>query len=101
VYLLCIYWEIAMRDAAINLRALPQQRDLIDQAAQLMGKNRSDFMLEAACDKARSVVLDQVFFSLDEDRLQQFNAMLDAPPAPNPGLERLMAVKAPWGTGPA
>jgi uncharacterized protein (DUF1778 family) len=101
VYLLCIYWEIAMRDAAINLRALPQQRDLIDQAAELLGKNRSDFMLEAACDKARSVVLDQVFFSLDEDRLQQFNAMLDAPPAPNPGLERLMAVKAPWGTGPA
>jgi uncharacterized protein (DUF1778 family) len=90
-----------MRDAAINLRALPQQRDLIDQAAELMGKNRSDFMLEAACDKARSVVLDQVFFSLDEDRLQQFNAMLDAPPAPNPGLERLMAVKAPWVTGPA
>ena len=90
-----------MRDAAINLRALPQQRDLIDQAAELMGKNRSDFMLEAACDKARSVVLDQVFFSLDEGRLQQFNAMLDAPPTPNPGLERLMAVKAPWGTGPA
>jgi len=88
-----------MRDAAINLRALPQQRDLIDQAAQLMGKNRSDFMLEAACDKARSVLLDQVFFSLDEDRLQQFNAMLDAPPAPNPGLERLMAVKAPWSAG--
>jgi uncharacterized protein (DUF1778 family) len=41
-----------MRDAAINLRALPQQRDLIDQAAMLFGKNRSDFMLEAACDKA-------------------------------------------------
>ena len=90
-----------MRDAAINLRALPQQRDLIDQAAQLMGKNRSDFMLEAACDKARSVVLDQVFFSLDEDWLQQFTAMLDAPPAPNPDLKRLLAVKAPWSAGPA
>ena len=86
-----------MRDAVINLRALPQQLDLIDQAAQILGKNRSDFILEAACEKARSVVLDQVFFSLDEDRLQQFNAMLDAPPAPNPGLERLMAVKAPLG----
>ena len=90
-----------MRDAAINLRALPQQRDLIDQAAELLGKNRSDFVLEAACDKARSVVLDQVFFSLDEDRLKQFNAMLDAPPAPIQGLERLMAVKAPWSAGPA
>ncbi len=52
-----------MRDAAINLRALPEQRDLIDHAASLLGKNRSDFMLEAACDKAQAVVLDQVFFN--------------------------------------
>ena len=87
-----------MRDAPINLRALPQQRDLIDQAAQLLGKNRSDFMLEAACDKAQSVLLDQVFFNLDETRLRQFQALLDAPPEPNPGLERLLAVKAPWNT---
>ena len=88
-----------MRDAAINLRALPEQRDLIDHAAQLLGKNRSDFMLEAACDKAQAVLLDHVFFSLDEAKFRQFTAMLDAPPAPNPGLERLMAVKAPWQAG--
>ena len=66
-----------MRDAAINLRALPEQRDLIDHAASLLGKNRSDFMLEAACDRAQSVVLDQVFFSLDADKFKQFTAMLD------------------------
>jgi uncharacterized protein (DUF1778 family) len=90
-----------MRDAAINLRALPEQRDLIDQAASLLGKNRSDFMLEAACERAQAVVLDQVFFSLDADKFRQFTALLDAPPGPNPGLERLMAVKAPWNTGPA
>ena len=90
-----------MRDAAINLRALPEQRDLIDQAATLLGKNRSDFMLEAACDRAQSVVLDQVFFQLDADKFTQFTAMLDAPPGPNPGLERLMAVKAPWSAGAA
>ncbi len=85
-----------MRDAAINLRALPQQRNLIDQAAQLLGKNRSDFMLEAACDKAQSVLLDQVFFNLDEEQLRQFTALLDGPLEPNPGLERLMSLKAPW-----
>ena len=89
-----------MRDATIKLLALPQQRDLIDHAAQLLGKNRSDFMLEAACDKARSVVLDQVFFSLDADKFRQFTKMLDAPPAHNPGLERLMAINAPWKTSP-
>lgn len=90
-----------MRDAAINLRALPEQRDLIDHAATLLGKNRSDFMLEAACDKARSVVLDQVFFSLDADKFSQFNQLLDAAPSNNVGLERLMAVKAPWDTAAA
>ena len=87
-----------MRDAAINLRALPEQRDLIDHAATLLGKNRSDFMLEAACDKAQAVVLDQVFFTLDAEKFRQFTAMLDAPPSHNPGLARLMAVAAPWAT---
>ncbi len=87
-----------MRDAAIHLRALPEQRDLIDQASSLLGKNRSDFMLEAACDRAQAVLLDQVFFGLDADRFKQFNALLDAPPVVNPALERLKAVKAPWDT---
>ena len=90
-----------MRDAAINLRALPAQRDLIDQAASALGKNRSDFMLEAACERAQSVLLDQVFFRLETDKFEQFVALLDAPPQSNPGLERLIAVKAPWHTNPA
>ncbi len=85
-----------MRDAPINLRARAEQRDLIDHAASLLGKNRSDFMLEAACERARTVVLDQVFFSLDAENFKQFVELLDAPPSANPGLERLLAVRAPW-----
>ena len=77
-------------------KARAEQRDLIDHAAQLLGKNRSEFMLEAACDKAQTVLLDQIFFNLDADKYQRFTELLDAPPSPNPGLERLMAVKAPW-----
>jgi uncharacterized protein (DUF1778 family) len=90
-----------MRDAAINLRARPEQREIIDQAAQLLGKSRSDFMLEAACDKAQSVLLDQVFFRLDAAKFRQFVKLLDAPPAPNAGLERLMAIQPPWARKPA
>ncbi|MCX7270955.1 MAG: DUF1778 domain-containing protein [Burkholderiales bacterium] len=89
-----------MRAAAINLRALPEQRDLIDHAATLLGKNRSDFMLEAACERAQSVLLDQVFFGLDTEKFQQFTALLDAPTSANAGLERLMAVKPPWDSQP-
>jgi uncharacterized protein (DUF1778 family) len=76
-----------MRGAAINLQALPEQRDLIDHAARLSGKTRADFILEAACERAQAVVLDQVFFNLDGDKFKQFTATLDAP---NPGLDRLI-----------
>ena len=85
-----------MRNAAINLRALPEQRDLIDEAASLLGKNRSDFMLEVACEKAQAILLDQVFFQLDNEKFQQFNLLLDAPVTSNSGLDRLMSIETPW-----
>jgi len=40
-------------------------------------------------------VLERGFFRLDDRKFQQFTALLDAPPTANPGLERLLAVKAP------
>ncbi|MBF0693129.1 DUF1778 domain-containing protein [Providencia alcalifaciens] len=85
-----------MRNAAINLRALPEQRDLIDEAASLLGKNRSDFMLEVACERAQAILLDQVFFQLDNEKFQQFNLLLDAPVNSNLGLDRLMSIETPW-----
>ena len=84
-----------MRDATINLRACPEQRDLIDRGARVLGKSRSDFVLEAACDRAQSVLADHVSFGLDAQNFRRFTKLLDGP-VPNPGLERLMAVKAPW-----
>ena len=85
-----------MRTAAINIRARQDERSLIDYASQLVGKTRSDFMLEAACDKAKQAMLDQVFFNVDSKQFKQFTQMLDAPVAPNFGLARLMAVPSPW-----
>ena len=85
-----------MRTAAINLIAIPEQRDLIDHAAALLGKNRSDFMLEVACEQARAIVLDQTFFALDSEKYKQFTELLDAPVSENIGLARLMNVVEPW-----
>lgn len=85
-----------MRTAAINLRAMPEQRDLIDHAAALLGKNRSDFMLDVACEQARTVVLDQTFFGLDSEKYKQFSSLLDAPLSENTGLARLMKIVEPW-----
>ena len=52
-----------------------------------------------ACERARAVVLDHVFFSLDAQEFKQFAARIDAPPAANEGLKRLMAAMAPWSVG--
>lgn len=85
-----------MRDIAINLRARSDQRDLIDRAASSLGRNRSDFMLEAACEKAQSIVLDRNFFALDDGTFTRFNALLDAPIGANPALDRLLARRPLW-----
>jgi uncharacterized protein (DUF1778 family) len=84
------------RDLMINLRASRTQRSLIDRAAEAVGKNRSDFMLEAACREADSVLLDRRLFVLDEREYAQFTAALDRSPADNPRLTRLLRTRAPW-----
>ena len=86
----------AARDVTINLRANRRQRSLIDQAAQALGKTRSDFMLEASCREAESVLLDRRYFALDAETFKEFAAVLDSPPAANPRLRRLLTEKAPW-----
>lgn len=86
------------RDININIRAKRAQRELIDQAAELLGKSRSDFMLEAACRMAEDLLLDQCQFTLDEEAFKRFQALLDAPPGENPKLKKLMATPAPWET---
>ena len=86
----------ANRTAPINLRAKDSQRNLIDRAAALLGKNRSDFMLEAACREAEHVLLDQCLFMLDQEKYDAFSQALEAPIQDNSALHKLMARKSPW-----
>lgn len=80
----------------ISIRAKAGQRDLIDQAADRLGRSRSDFMLEAACRQAEDVLLDQTYFALDSEKMAAFQALLDNPPAPSDRLRRLLNAPAPW-----
>lgn len=84
------------RDVMINIRARQRQRDLIDEAAAVLGKNRSDFMLETACREAEAVLLDRRVFALDEASWERFTALLDAPPRELPPLRKLLFTSAPW-----
>ena len=82
----------------ISIRAKAGQRDLIDQAADRLGRSRSEFMLEAACRQAEDVLLDQTYFALDAKSFAAFQAMLDKPPAPTDRLRRTLNARAPWET---
>ncbi|MCT7985396.1 DUF1778 domain-containing protein [Laspinema sp. A4] len=84
------------RDVTINIRATQSQRDLIDQAAHIQGKSRSEFMLESAYQKAQDALLDRTFFGLDDRKYQEFVALLDADPQPNVKLQALLTTKSPW-----
>ena len=80
----------------INIRARVQQRDLIDQAADRLGRSRSDFMLEASCRAAEDVLLDQTYFGLSEAKYAEFQALLDHPPKVSERLRRTLNAKTPW-----
>lgn len=80
----------------INIRVREGDRALIDQAALLSGKSRSEFMLEAARRAASEAILDRTLFRMAPAAFTRFTAMLDAPPPPNATLRRLMRAKAPW-----
>lgn len=86
----------AQDPVTISIRAKAGQRDLIDQAAERLGRSRSDFMLEAACRQAEDVLLDQTYFSLDASSFAAFQALLDQPPAPTDRLRRTLKARAPW-----
>lgn len=106
LYAGCAYRRKAMRhtgtttragqSVTINLRADQVRRALIDRAAARLGKNRSEFMLEAACRAATAVLLDQRLFLLDDKAYKRFTAALDTPPAENSHLRRLLRTKAAW-----
>jgi uncharacterized protein (DUF1778 family) len=82
-----------VREIKISIRAHKKQRDLIDSAAERLGKSRSDFMLETACREAESVLTDRRVFVMDKQEWASFLAALDAPPKSRPRLERLMKEK--------
>jgi uncharacterized protein (DUF1778 family) len=80
----------------LNLRIKPELRGLIDRAAELVGKNRTDFVLEAAQLAAENALLDRTIFAVSPKAYADFLARLDAPPRPNARLRRSLRTPAPW-----
>ncbi|MEJ5113226.1 type II toxin-antitoxin system TacA family antitoxin [Erwinia billingiae] len=83
-------------DVQLNIRAKEAQRALIDTAAAILHKSRTDFILDIACQAAENVILDRRMFNLDDEQYAEFINMLDAPVTANPALDTLLARKPQW-----
>ena len=88
--------SMAMKRETLNLRIKPEVRSLIDRAAKLQGKNRTDFILDAARNAAEEALLDQALFVVSEEAYAEFVERLDRSPAANPRLKKTMQTPAPW-----
>jgi uncharacterized protein (DUF1778 family) len=81
---------------SINLRIEANTRQLIDNAAAILGKTRTEFMIESARRQAIDVLLDRRLLLLDSDGYNAFIHALDNPPAPGPKLRSLLRRVPAW-----
>jgi uncharacterized protein (DUF1778 family) len=81
---------------SLNLRIKAEERGLIDRAAKTLGKNRTDFVLDAARRAAEDALLDRTVLTVSPKAYAEFLARLDAPPQPNERLRKTLRTVAPW-----
>ena len=89
----------AVKRETLNIRIKPEVRSLIDRAAKSRGKNRTDFILDAARLAAEEALLDQVVITVSPQAYEQFLARLDMPPQANDRLRKTMQTPVPWERG--
>lgn len=84
-------------DVNIHLRAHARDRMLIDRAAELVGANRSQFMLASALKEARNVLMDQSTIFANAQAFQRIMDWMDSPATADEtaGMKRLLDASKP------
>ena len=81
----------------LHMRIRPEDRSLIDHAAELAGKNRTDFVIDAARLAAQNTLLGRAVIPLSEKAFAAFVALIDTPPQPNERLRKSLQTPAVLG----
>jgi uncharacterized protein (DUF1778 family) len=69
---------------------------VIDQAAALRGRSRTDFMREAALREAELVLLDTIVPRMSPEAFAAFEAAISRPPVVSPRMLEVLTRRAPW-----
>jgi uncharacterized protein (DUF1778 family) len=85
------------RTARLGFRVTSHQEALIRKAAEVTGKNLTQFVLNSACEAAENALIDQRIFFTDDKEYRAFLNALEKPAEIKPKLQKLMGSAAPWG----
>ncbi len=85
------------RTARFGFRATLQQEALLRKAAEITGRNVTQFVLTSACEAAENALCDQKIFFADDESFQVFQDILERPAQIKPKLRKLMKSRASWG----
>jgi uncharacterized protein (DUF1778 family) len=84
------------KDHPLSMRLPQADLALIDRAAGLRGRSRTDFVREAALRAAEEVLLERTLIRMTPAAFAAFRAAIEAPAAPVPELVDLLRRPAPW-----
>lgn len=87
------------KEYPISMRLPEADVAMIDRAAGLRGRSRTDFVREAAVRAAEEVVMEQGLIRMSLEGFSQFMDVLARPAAPVPEMVRDMKRLAPWEPG--
>lgn len=80
--------------ARFTLRGDARVKDFIAFAAKERHTSLSQFMIEAALEKAQQILAEKRHFILDEAQWQAFTGLLDRPVQEKPALRKLLYEKS-------
>ncbi len=87
------------KEYPISMRLPEADVAMIDRAASLRGRTRTDFVRDAAVRAAEEVVMEQSLIRMNPDSFAAFMDALSGPAAPVPEMFELARPPAPWEPG--
>lgn len=84
------------KDYPISMRLPEADVAMIDRAAGLRGRSRTDFVREAAVRAAEEVVMEQGLIRMSPEGFSQFMDVLSRPAAQVPEMVKDLKRPAPW-----
>ena len=90
----------ARKDHPLSMRLPESDIAIIDRAANLRGRSRTDFVREAAVRAAEEAIMESAPIRMSPAGFKAFVAAISGPAKPVPEMVALFKRKAPWGSGP-